>query len=274
MDGRDSDESNRPSPVDEAHSNTGETDDDEKVLRRAGEAMDLVGLCERIGWTFRNPVLLVRSLAHRSWCGENDAHSNERLEFLGDSVLGLVVTSHIFRTFPDLPEGDLAKLRASVVNSAVLAELAESLQLGSVILLGKGEAATGGRRKSSILADALEALIGAVYLDGGWLPAEQLVLRILSDRIAEYAEGPGGSDYKTRLQELAARRFEALPVYRVSGAGPDHAKVFRAEVSLSGRLLGVGEGRSKKQGEQAAAEQAWHLLQAEIAASDQVADNV
>ena len=155
-------------------------------------------------------------MAHRSWCSETGAASNERLEFLGDAVLGLVVTAFIYRQYPSLPEGDLAKLRASVVNAIVLAEVADDLDLGSSLLLGKGEDATGGRQKASIVSDALEAVIGAVYLDGGWDPAASLVMRIIGDRIAEYAEGPGGSDYKTRLQELAAREFEQLPLYRVT----------------------------------------------------------
>ena len=214
----------------------------------------------RVGWQFRDPQLLERAMAHRSWCSENGNPSNERLEFLGDAVLGLVVTAFIFREYPLLPEGDLAKLRASVVNAIVLAEVADDLDLGASLLLGKGEDATGGRRKSSILSDALEAVIGAVYLDGGWEPAERLVMRLVGERIAEYAEGPGGSDYKTRIQELAAREFEQLPVYRVVGDGPDHAKSFTAEVIIGGELRGSGVGRSKKLAEQAAAKVAWEQL--------------
>ena len=218
------------------------------------------GLALRIGWDFRDAELLERAMAHRSWCSENGAPSNERLEFLGDAVLGLVVTAFIFNAYPHLPEGDLAKLRASVVNAIVLAEVADELDLGSSLLLGKGEDATGGRQKASILSDALEAVIGAVYLDGGWDPAAALVMRIMGERIAEYAEGPGGSDYKTRLQELAAREFEQLPVYRVTGDGPDHAKSFQAEVAIGGYSRGAGVGRSKKQAEQAAAKEAWDAL--------------
>lgn len=217
-------------------------------------------LSGRIGWTFHDPELLERSMAHRSWCSETGAASNERLEFLGDAVLGLVVTAFIYRQYPKLPEGDLAKLRASVVNAIVLAEVADDLDLGSSLLLGKGEDATGGRQKASIVSDALEAVIGAVYLDGGWDPAASLVMRIMGDRIAEYAEGPGGSDYKTRLQELAAREFEQLPLYRVTGAGPDHAKSFEAQVFIGAELRGSGTGRSKKLAEQAAAKEAWEAL--------------
>jgi ribonuclease III len=213
-----------------------------------------------IGYSFRNPGLANQSVAHRSWCAEHDQPSNERLEFLGDSVLGLVVTAYLYENFPQLPEGDLAKLRASVVNSVTLAEVATGINLGDFLLLGKGERSTGGRQKSSILADALEAVIGAVYLDGGWDGAAPLVLGLLSDRIHDYSRGPGGADYKTRLQELSARRFDSPPSYRVSGAGPDHAKEFDAEVIIAGAVRGTGHGRSKKQAEQAAAQMAWNWI--------------
>ncbi len=200
-------------------------------------------------------------MAHRSWCAENPGtESNERLEFLGDAVLGLVVTDHVFRVYPGLPEGHLAQVRAAVVNAGALAEVAEQLGLGDDLLLGKGEDASGGREKPSILADAMEAVIGAVYLDGGWAAAAELVMRLLGPRIAEAAAGPGGHDYKTRLQELAARRFDQLPRYDVVGEGPDHAKRFSAVVFLAGEALGSGEGRSKKQAEQAAARMAWESL--------------
>jgi ribonuclease-3 len=207
--------------------------------------------------------LLPRALAHRSWCAETTGEpSNERLEFLGDAVLQLVVTNHIFNTYPDLPEGELAKVRASVVSSAALAEVAGELELGEGLLLGKGEDQSGGREKPSILADAMEAVIGAVYLDGGWEAADDLVMRLLGERIGEAAAGPGGQDFKTRLQELAARSFDELPRYDVDDEGPDHAKRFYASVSVGGVVRGRGEGRSKKQAEQAAARQAWQELAA------------
>ena len=200
-------------------------------------------------------------MAHRSWCAETPgSQSNERLEFLGDAVLGLVVTDHIYRRYPDLPEGELAKVRASVVNTGALGEVALELGLGEALLLGKGEDASGGRLKPSILADAMEAVIGATYLDGGWGPAADLVLRLLGDRIVEAAAGPGGQDYKTRLQELAARSFDSLPRYRVVDEGPDHAKHFYAVVEIGGEERGRGEGRSKKQAEQAAARVAYEAL--------------
>ena len=176
-------------------------------------------------------------------------------------MLGLVVTDHLYRTYPDLPEGELAKVRASLVNSEALAEVAATLDLGDALLLGKGEAASGGREKPSILADAMEAVIGAVYIDGGWDAAVELIMRLLAERIEEAAAGPGGQDYKTRLQELAARRFDQLPRYDVLDEGPDHAKRFYATVFLDGAERGRGEGRSKKQAEQAAAKAAWKDLQ-------------
>jgi ribonuclease-3 len=218
-------------------------------------------LAGRLGWSVVDGDLLVRSLAHRSWCAENPGTgSNERLEFLGDAVLGLVVTDHLYRTYPEMPEGELAKVRASVVNSAALAELAAELEIGNALLLGKGEDQSGGRQKPSILADAMEALIGAVYLDQGWSASEIMVMRLLGDRIESAAAGPGGQDYKTRLQELCARLFDQLPVYLVTDEGPDHAKLFHAIVHVRGQPQGDGRGRSKKQAEQAAAKVAWETL--------------
>ncbi|HUE60518.1 MAG TPA: ribonuclease III [Acidimicrobiales bacterium] len=218
-------------------------------------------LAHRLGWELRDQSLLSHALAHRSWCAENlGTSSNERLEFLGDAVLGLVVTVHLFQTYPDMSEGELAKVRASVVNSAALAEIAVELGVGDALLLGKGEDQSGGREKPSILADAMEALIGAVYMDRGWEAADRLVMRLLGERIEQGAAGPGGHDYKTRLQELCARSFDQLPVYAVTDEGPDHAKEFEAVVQVLGSPQGVGRGRSKKQAEQAAARQAWETL--------------
>ncbi|MDQ3293740.1 MAG: ribonuclease III [Actinomycetota bacterium] len=228
----------------------------------------LVVLNARLGHPVDEPSVLGPSLVHRSWCAEHPGwRSNERLEFLGDAVLGLVVTDHLFRSYPDLPEGELAKVRASVVSAAALAEVAAELDLGASLLLGKGEDGSGGREKPSILADALEAVLGIVYIDGGWPAAERLVLRLLGARVAEAASGPGGQDYKTRLQELAARVFEEQPRYEVDEDGPDHAKRFFARVRLSGAVKGEGQGRSKKQAEQSAARDAWEQLRDKEVAS-------
>lgn len=220
-------------------------------------------LADRLAWSFAQPELLFQALSHRSWCAESGGlPSNERLEFLGDAVLGLVVAEHTYRVYPDLPEGALAKVRAAVVNTAVLAEVASSLGIGGFLRLGRGEDASGGREKPSILANATEALIGAVYLDGGWDAARNLVLRLLDQRIAEAAAGPGAEDFKTRLQETVVRRLAQLPRYHVEGSGPDHARHYRATVSVGGEELGRGEGRSKKDAEQAAARVAWQVLEA------------
>lgn len=221
-------------------------------------APEVQALAQRLPRPFRDEQLLVRALTHRSWCAEATGHEpNERLEFLGDAVLGLVVTDFVFRTYPELAEGELAKVRADVVSAVVLAQVAHGLGLGRAMFLGKGEDTSGGREKASILADAIEALIGAVYLDGGWDTASELVLELLGDRITDAASGPGDADYKTRLQELAARRFECLPHYEVADRGPDHAKHFSATVVVGEGIRGTGRGRSKKQAEQAAAAMAW-----------------
>jgi ribonuclease-3 len=216
---------------------------------------------QRVGYTFSARASLEAALAHRSWCAENEGTlSNERLEFLGDSVLGLVVTDHIYLKYPDLPEGELAKVRSSVVNAQALADAALELNLGAAVQLGKGEDASGGREKPSILSDAFEAVIGAIYLDGGWEAAAEFVLRMLGPLIEEAAAGPGGQDYKTRLQELAAQHYPDLPRYVVEDDGPDHSKTFHARVFIGPDEQGEGHGRSKKQAEQAAARAAWEAL--------------
>ena len=205
--------------------------------------------------------MLVEALSHRSWCAERDGRpSNERLEFLGDAVLGLVVADHAFHAYPDLPEGVLAKLRAAVVNATVLADVAVDLGIGPTLLLGKGEESSGGRAKLSILADATEAVIGAVYLDGGIDRARRLVLDELGSRIGAAAADPGESDCKSRLQETTVRLGRGVPRYEVEGFGPDHARRYLATVYVAERRLGQGEGRSKKDAEQAAARAACDVL--------------
>ena len=226
-------------------------------------------LARRLRWSPANPKLLAQALAHRSWCAEAAGEpSNERLEFLGDAVLGLVITAHIYAEYPDLPEGELAKVRAAVVSAPALADVARALGVGDALQLGKGEDSSGGRSKPSLLADAMEALIGAVYLDAGMDEAARLVLELLADRIGDAAAGPGGEDYKTRLQELSSQRFDQLPVYSVTDTGPDHEKHFRATVSIAGKERGQGEGKSKKQAEQAAAQKAWQALERRTAARE------
>jgi ribonuclease-3 len=208
-----------------------------------------------------SPVLLERALTHRSFAYENGGlPTNERLEFLGDAVLGLVVTDALFRGYPDLPEGHLAKLRAAVVNMRALANVARELHLGDYIRLGRGEAGTGGRDKASILADTLEAVIGAVYIEQGLDAANVLVHRLFDPVIARSARLGAGLDWKTSLQELTAAGVLGVPEYRVEESGPDHQKSFEAVVVVGGRVYGSGTGRSKKEAEQQAAEAAWHAI--------------
>jgi ribonuclease-3 len=208
-----------------------------------------------------SPALLERALTHRSFAYENGGlPTNERLEFLGDAVLGLVVTDALFRQYPDLPEGQLAKLRAAVVNMRALAGVARGLHLGDFVRLGRGEEGTGGRDKSSILADTLEAVIGAVYIERGLTEASGLVHRLFDPVIARSARLGAGLDWKTSLQELTAAGVLGVPEYHVDESGPDHQKSFRAVVRVGGRVFGSGEGRSKKEAEQQAAEAAWRAI--------------
>lgn len=214
--------------------------------------------------------LLVLALTHRSFAYENGGlPTNERLEFLGDSVLGIIVTDTLYRRFPTLAEGKLAKLRASVVNMRALAGVARTLGpngVGEFIFLGRGEIVTGGNDKDSILADAVEALLGAVYLGCGRDEAAGLVHRLFDDLIDAAADLGAGQDWKTSLQEHTAAHHLGVPSYRVTQTGPDHAKIFAATVVLGESSYGSGSGRTKKEAEQQAAERTVTLLDAELAA--------
>jgi len=206
--------------------------------------------------------LVVLALTHRSFAYEHGGlPTNERLEFLGDAVLGVVITETLYRTHPDLQEGRLAKLRASVVNMHALAGVGRAVGLGAQLRLGRGEELTGGRDKSSIVADAVEAIIGAVYIQHGLEVARGVVLRLFADLLVAAPQLGAGLDWKTSLQELAASRGLGVPEYRVSEEGPDHAKVFAARVLLSGAARGTGSGRTKKEAEQNAAAAAYTTLQ-------------
>jgi len=205
-----------------------------------------------IGYSFADPDLLAGAMLHRSYIAEHPGPmSNERLEFLGDAVLGLVVADLSYRQFPDAPEGQLSETRKQVVNAASLAEVAREIGLGAHLALGRGENAAGGREKQSILADACEALIGAVYLDGGMAAAHQVVEGLIADRLQIAIDAP--LDRKTALQELCSRIGRPAPVYEVTSVGPDHDREFTAKVAVGGRGYGSGTGRSKKEAEQAAA---------------------
>jgi ribonuclease-3 len=215
--------------------------------------------------------LLRRALTHRSYAYEHGGlPHNERLEFLGDAVLGIVVTETLYRQHPDLSEGKLAKLRASVVNMRALAGVARTIGpegLGAYVLLGRGEEATGGRAKASILADTLEAVFGAVYLECGLDTASRVVHDLFDELLADVATVGAGLDWKTSLQELTAERGLGVPEYVMSSAGPDHEKTFTAQAQVAGELFPPSTGSSKKEAEQLAAETAWRTISARAAAT-------
>ena len=221
-------------------------------------------LAERIGHRFGNEELLRTALRHRSWIAENDGHeSNERLEFLGDAVLGWVVADLVYRRHDDMAEGKLTDLRKSVVNAIALGGMAEQLGVGEHLMLGRGEDAAGGRQKTSILSDALEAIFGAIYLDAGAEVAYRVISSLFREQMVEALAGLDRLDAKTRLQELASRVGGGHVSYRVTDEGPDHEKTFFATVYVGDREMGAGEGRSKKAAEQIAAEIACDALEAE-----------
>ena len=226
----------------------------------------LQALARRVGHTFADEALLATAMRHRSWISEHDGfESNERLEFLGDAIVGWVVADIVYTQHSDLPEGKLTDLRKSVVNALALAEVAAELGIGEHLMLGKGEDAAGGREKTSILSDALEAVIGAMYIDAGPQVTHRVVSELMGTRIVDAVGGLDRLDAKTRLQELASR-LEAQVHYKVKDEGPDHDKMFFATVFVGERKLGYGEGKSKKAAEQIAAEIACDVLNAELAA--------
>jgi ribonuclease III len=234
------------------------------------EASSLSGpdaLDRALGVRFLDEELRETALTHRSFAFEHGIDAtNERLEFLGDSVLGLVVTDMAFEAFADMPEGELAKLRAAVVNAQALADVARSLGLGAMVRLGKGEELSGGRDKASILADALEAVFGAVYLDLGLDAVRRLIERLFRPLMEAYVRGEGDRDYKTILQELSSRELHTMPEYRLEERGPDHEKEFTATVFLGGEALGAGVGKSKKEAEQKAAREAFDHISDRVGA--------
>lgn len=213
---------------------------------------------ERIGYSFRDKTLPQTAFSHSSYANEtvhDGLKSYERLEFLGDSILGFVTADFLYRTFPKLHEGDLTRLRAELVCEKSLAAVAEKLELGKELLLGKGEEAGGGRSRVSIIADVVESLIAAIYLDGGFEAAKRFISRFVLNDIQEKLRD--NADYKTRLQEIVQRKKDQVLIYTVlSESGPDHDKHFTVSVELNGALLGTGEGTSKKRAEQAAARKA------------------
>jgi ribonuclease III len=224
------------------------------------DPLQLEALQKELGYNFKDPSLLLKALTHVSSDRKKTGGNNEVLEFLGDAVLDLAISDLLIQRFPERSEGDLSRMRAGLVNSAVLAEKANTLALGRRLFLGKGEERSAGRNKASILAGAFEALLGGVYQDGGYDPARRIVERYFAADVIERTLGQ--QDYKTRLQEISQLLFRVPPVYRlVSESGPDHEKCFVAEISVGGKVLGTGEGKSKKQSEQQAARNALNELQ-------------
>ncbi len=214
-------------------------------------------LTEKIGYTFRNPDLFCEALTHKSFSNEQYGRGvphNERLEFLGDAVLDLVVSQYIFHAFPDFPEGRLTRLRADVVSEKSLAAIGRTLDLGACLFLGKGEARSGGRDKDSLIADGLEALLGSIFCDGGLEEVRIIIESLFRDPIERAAQRKIGADYKTRLQENLQGRFGKPPRYAlVQAEGPDHERTYSVEVSFEDRIIGRGQGRTKKAAEQEAA---------------------
>jgi ribonuclease-3 len=233
----------------------------------ADQASPYSVLEERLDYRFRDQTLCQRALTHKSWINEtHDATrgDNERLEFLGDAVLALVVSDLLMKQFPTHPEGELSKTRAAMVNEAGLARVAEALALGQWIFLGRGEEQAGGRQKKSILSDALEAMIGAVYLDGGFESAYQVAEHLFRPQLAD-AEVAAGRDFKSRLQEISQARLQLAPTYTViSQQGPDHDKTFEVAIYLGPTEYGRAQGKSKKEAQQAAAAQALDILERDL----------
>lgn len=223
-------------------------------------------LQSNLGYSFKNDTLLKNALTHSSYANEvrGGVRSNERLEFLGDSVLSIIVSSYLFERFSDIPEGELTKLRASLVCEKSLCNFSRELNIGEFLQLGKGEEKGGGRERDSILADAFEAVLAAIYLDGGMEAARRLVMRFIIPEL-EHTEDDVFKDYKTALQEIIQRNPEEnVSYYLIGESGPDHAKQFEVEVRLNSNVIGRGKGKSKKRAEQMAAKQALELMGADI----------
>lgn len=232
---------------------------------RTEDELDLTGLAGALGFPLEDETVYRQALVHSSYANEHPGAglaSNERLEFLGDAVLQLVVSEYLYKEYASLAEGELTRVRAAVVSSRPLARKAAELGLGRILLLGRGEEASGGRLRPSVLENALEALVGAAFLVGGLERAGRFVLGLLGEEIQAAAAGMRVKDWKTELQELTQQRFGCLPEYATVGeSGPDHARVFEAAVVVAGRETGRGRGRSKKEAEQEAARDAFHALQ-------------
>ncbi|UCD35829.1 MAG: ribonuclease III [Nitrospiraceae bacterium] len=225
---------------------------------RVSSSEDLTGLEDSLGYTFKKKSRLKEAITHKSYAHEasNDRTSyNERMEFLGDAVLELVISEHLFITYPEYTEADLSRMKSYVVQESTLAQAAKDLDLGAYLLLGRGEEMTGGRKKSSLLADAFEAVLAAVYLDGGYRNAKEFTLRHLTERLSRTSAGNFIFDFKTKLQEVSQARYGVLPRYVIhKEEGPEHRKTFEVKVFINDTFLGSGKGTTKKAAAQKAAE--------------------
>jgi ribonuclease III len=235
-----------------------------KLTRSSFQTADIETLCNKLGYRFKSLETLSQSFRHASFVNEQPGtklQDNQRLEFLGDAVLELAVTHLLMEKYPDAEEGRLSKLRAAIVDEAGLYRLAVELELGRFLQLGRGEEQSGGKEKPSILSDTLEALFGAIYLDGGFDNALKIARRLFGSIIRDGIGKYSGQDFKSRLQEFSQRVYKALPVYTLEEEnGPAHDRTFRVALTLAGKVLSTGEGKNKKEAEQKAAEQAFHDL--------------
>ena len=227
----------------------------------------LRNLEKRLGYKFRDIAILEMALTHRSFANENSQlgiSDNERLEFLGDAVLGLCISDLLIKKYTDLPEGTLSKIRAAIVNEKPLAELAQRLDIGSCLLLGRGEDISGGRKKDSLLANALEAIIAAVYLDSGFTKTKTFIKHLVGPLLNDDNVRSQYFDYKTAVQEFCQKKYKTIPVYTIiDSSGPDHAKMFEVQLTIAEKTLYAGSGKSKKEAEKQAAQKAWEILQNE-----------
>lgn len=232
----------------------------ELASKRNLKLADLNTLQKILGIEFKDVSLLEKSLVHRSYLNENngsESDSNERLEYLGDAILGFIVAEKLYRDFPEYDEGRMTRLRSALVRRETLARISRSINLGKYLFLGKGEDSSGGRNKSANLACALEAVIAAVYLDQGMVKTRKMIIRLLKDEWQKAIKKPAAIDYKSKLQELIQSREQKIPSYQVTGtSGPDHIKTFNVEVRLGNEVLGTGFGKSKKEAETEAAREA------------------
>ncbi len=219
---------------------------------------------KRIGIRFRHKKLLVQALTHSSYVNESQeegAADNEGLEFLGDAVLGLIISHHLVARFPELAPGDLSRMKSVVVSRSLLGKKSKELGIGDCLRIGRGEELTGGRRRHSIVANALEAVIGAIFLDLGLEKAGDFVINLLADEVERYSQEEFGPDFKSLIQKYALEKHQSLPVYRIIGEkGPQHNKEFESELRIGEKVMGKGAGRSKKEAEQVAANQAWEKI--------------